>query len=51
MHFSSASTELRVLLPAAARQQLRDDYEAATALCVKMGMQSCKGLREARWEG
>ena len=47
MYFSSASTELRVLLPPAVRQQLRADYEAAVALCVKMGMGSCKELREA----
>ena len=32
MYFSSASKELRALLPPAARQQLRTDYEAATAL-------------------
>jgi len=47
MYFSSASSELRVLLTPAARQQLRADYEAATALCLKMGMRSCKELREA----
>ena len=54
MYFSSASTELRALLPPAVRQQLRADYEAATALCIKMGMGSCKELREAkvvRWDG
>ena len=27
-------------------QQLRDDHEAATALCHKVGMRSCKELRE-----
>ena len=51
MYFSSACTELRVLLTPAMRQQLRADYEAAAALCLKMGT-SCKGLREAqmvRW--
>ena len=32
----------------AQRQQLRADYEAATALCHKMGMRSCKELREAK---
>jgi hypothetical protein len=48
MYFSSTSTELRALLPPAVRQQLRADYEVATALCVKMGMPSCKELREAR---
>ena len=51
MYFSSASKELRALLSPAAQQQLRTDYEAATALCLKVGM-SCKELREAteiRW--
>ena len=47
MYFSGACTELRVLLPPAVRQQLRADYEAATALCGKVGMRSCKELREA----
>jgi len=47
IYFSSASSELRPLLPPSVRQQLRTDYEAATALCVKMGMRSCKELREA----
>jgi len=47
MYFSSASTELRPLLPPAVRQQLRADHEVAAALCVKMGMRSCKELREA----
>jgi len=51
MYFSSASTELRPLLPPAVRQQLRADYEVATALCVKMGMRSCKELREATTVG
>ena len=54
MYFSSVSKELRALLPPVARQQLRADYEEATALCVKMGMRSCKELREATevdWEG
>ena len=44
---SSASHELReptqALLP-----QLRADHEAATALCLKAGMRSCKELREAK---
>jgi len=48
MYFSSTSTELRPLLTPAVRQQLRADYEVATALCVKMGMRSCKELRQAR---
>ena len=48
MYFSSASKELRALLPPAARRQLRADYKKATALCRKVGMQSCKELREAK---
>ena len=47
MYFSGASSELRVLLTPAVRQQLRADHEAAVALCLKMGMGSCKELREA----
>jgi len=47
MYMSSASKELRALLPAAARQQLRADYEEATELCIKMGMRSCRELSEA----
>ena len=47
MYFSSACSELRALLTPAVRQQLRADHELATALCVKMGMLSCKELREA----
>ena len=34
-------------LTQALRQQLRADYEAAVALCLKVGMRSCKELREA----
>ena len=45
--FSSASNELRTVT-LAQRQQLRADYEAAAALCLKMGMRSCKELREAK---
>jgi hypothetical protein len=45
--FSSTSSELRALTQAP-RQQLRSDHEAAAALCLKMGMRSCKGLREAK---
>jgi hypothetical protein len=45
--FGSTSSELRALTPAS-RQQLRADHEAAAALCLKLGMRSCKGLREAR---
>ena len=47
MYFSSASKELRALLTPAVQQQLRTDYEAATALCLKVGLQGCKELREA----
>ena len=47
MYFSSANKELRALLTPAVQQQLRTDYEDATALCVKMGMRNCKKLREA----
>ena len=47
MYYSSANKELRVLLTPAVRQQLRTDYEAATALCVKVDMRGCKALREA----
>eukprot|EP00964_Phaeocystis_antarctica_P082088 scaffold51448_cov64-Phaeocystis_antarctica.AAC.4 len=47
---SSACNELRTatqaLLP-----QLRADYEVAAALCRKMGLRSCKELREARKAG
>jgi hypothetical protein len=45
--FSSASSELRALTQAP-RQQLRADYEVAAALGLKMGMRSCKELREAK---
>ena len=48
MYFSSASKELRALLTPAMQQQLRTDYEEATALCLKMGMRDCKELREAK---
>jgi len=45
--FSSVNRDLRVstqaLLP-----QLRANHEAAAALCLKMGMGSCKQLREAK---
>ena len=47
IYFSSASKELRALLTPAAQQQLRADYEEATALCLKAGMRDCKELREA----
>ena len=48
MYFSSASKQLRALLPLAVQQQLRADYEEATALCLKMGMRGCKKMRQAR---
>ena len=47
MYFSSANKELRALLTPAVQQQLRTDYEEATALCLKVGMRDCKELREA----
>jgi len=45
--FSSTSSELRAVTQAQ-RQQLRADCEAAAALCLKMGLRSCKELREAK---
>ena len=53
VYLSSASNELRAATEALL-QQLRADHEAAAALCRKMGMRSCKELREAkdiRWGG
>ena len=47
MYFSSVNSGLRVLLTPALRQQLRADHEVAAALCRKVGMRSCKELREA----
>ena len=47
IYFGSASSELRLLLTPALRQQLTADHEVAAALCRKMGMRSCKELREA----
>jgi hypothetical protein len=44
--FSSTSSELWALTQAP-RQQLRADYEAAAALGRRLGMRSCKELREA----
>ena len=43
---SSTCNELRTATEALL-QQLRTDHEAAAALCRKMGMRSCKELREA----
>jgi len=48
LYYSSTCKELRALLPPAALQQLRTDYEAAMALCAKMGIWNCKELRQAR---
>ena len=48
VYFSSASSGLRALLTPALLQQLRADHEVAAALCRKMGMRSCKELREAK---
>jgi len=45
--FSSASSELWAFTPAL-RQQLRADHEVAAALCRKVGVRSCKALREAK---
>jgi len=43
---SSANNELRTATQAL-RQQLKADHEAAAALCRKLGLRSCKALREA----
>ena len=43
----SINSELRTLTQAE-HQQLRADHEAAAALCCKVGMRSCKELREAK---
>ena len=45
--FSSTNSELWELTQAP-RQQLKADYEAATALSRKAGYWSCKELREAK---
>ena len=47
LDFSSASHGLWVLT-LAMRQQLRAEHEAAAALCLKLGMRSCKELREVK---
>eukprot|EP00964_Phaeocystis_antarctica_P013692 scaffold7515_cov61-Phaeocystis_antarctica.AAC.3 len=44
---SSTCNELRELTQALL-QQLRADHEAAAALCLKVGLRSCKELREAK---
>ena len=46
--FSSASSELWALTHAQ-RQQLKADYNVAAALPLKLGMQGCKELREAKF--
>ena len=45
--FSSTNSELRALTQALL-QQLRADHEVAAALCLKVGLRSCKELREAK---
>ena len=45
--FGSTNSELWELTQAP-RQQLKADHEAAAALCLKLGMRSCKELREAK---
>jgi hypothetical protein len=47
---SSTNNELRTATQAL-RQQLKADHEAAAALCRKLGMQSCKEMREAKHVG
>ena len=48
VYFSSADRELRLLLTPALQQQLKAAHEAAVALCHKVGMRSCKELRETK---
>ena len=47
MAFSSASSELWALTHAQ-RQQLKADFNAAAALSFKLGIKSCKELREVK---
>ena len=47
VYLSSASNELRTAMQVLL-QQLRADYKAAAALCHKVGLRSCKVLREAK---
>ena len=47
LDFSSASLGLQEPTQAQ-RQQLRADHEVVAALCRKMGMRSCKEMREAK---
>ena len=44
---SSVNNELRTATRAPL-QQLKTDHEAAAALCLKLGHQNCKALREAK---
>ena len=46
--FGSVSKELRTATQEL-QQQLQANHQVATALCVKLGHQSCKELREATW--
>eukprot|EP00964_Phaeocystis_antarctica_P011520 scaffold6373_cov64-Phaeocystis_antarctica.AAC.4 len=48
VYLSSASLELWELTQALL-QQLRADHKAAAALCRKVGLRSCKELREAKY--
>ena len=47
VYFSSVNRDLRTATQKLLLQ-LRADHELATALCLKLGMQSCKELREAK---
>ena len=47
VYLSSVSSELQTATEALLRQ-LRTDHEVAAALCRKVGMRSCKELRETR---
>ena len=47
VRLSGTCKMLRALLPPPTRQQLQTDHERATPLCLKMGLQSGKELREA----
>eukprot|EP00964_Phaeocystis_antarctica_P053830 scaffold31615_cov32-Phaeocystis_antarctica.AAC.1 len=47
VNFSSACRGQRALTQAL-RQQLRADHEVVAALCVKVGLRSCKELRESK---
>jgi hypothetical protein len=39
----------RAAAAATANSAHRADHEAAAALCLKLGLRSCKELREAKW--